>query len=203
MAELSSRALCTVAEVKDAAEIDPASKDQDDRIIRLINAASSRIHVVAGREFKAVGTNPQTRSFDVTAAVAGKRELWVGDLASFTAVTTKRDDGTTVESVATSKIVTVPRVREEWQPIRRLKFLSGPALAVGYVVEVTGNFGFPAVPETVKQDAIDTVVFLLQRETSKFSETFGAEEGSPEPATLSLPPWVLRDLQQFQLPPVA
>lgn len=161
------RALCSLVDVKRWGEVDPA---EDDLVVRLIAAVSETIQDVAEREVRPIGQNPQTRVFDVRRdpLVPGTsfRELPIGDLASFTAVTV---DGT---AAAPANVTGLPRTRKGWQPITRLRFGPSVSLPVGAEVAVTGNFGFPAVPERLRQAAIEQVSTLMNRDISKFSDTF-------------------------------
>lgn len=206
MPVLSSRALAGLEETKRYAKIDLAETGDDDIVIDRINAASALIHRVADREFKPVGTNPQTRSFDLIApryGVPPSNELRIGDLASApTAVTI---DGNVVTDLST--VVGLPRVRQEWEPIRRLRFGSAlgtyPAYWPGYwsgsVIEVTGTWGFPEVPADIREACIVTVAIWLSRDVTTYSETFISEEGRVE-MPRALPRQVYDVVSAYQLP---
>jgi len=175
---MALRDLCSRADVKTyiGGEVD-ATTEYDPLIDRLVSSSSDYIHRRVNREFKAFGTNPQMRAFDVDGFTVRERELAVGDLATMSAIAVaiKDSEGTLVENADTSKLVALPRIREEWQPIDSLRFPAGK-LAVGYVVEVTGTFGFPLVPEDVRQYAIAYTADQFARDVSRYSDIFSAEQ---------------------------
>lgn len=209
-ATLSARALAGLDETKRYAKIDLAETGDDDVVIDRINAASALIHRVADREFKPIGTNPQTRSFDLISPRYGtppSSELRIGDLASApTAVTI---NGNVVTNLSTT-VVGLPRVRQEWEPIRRLRFGSTlgtypgdpvywPGYWSGAVIEVTGNWGFPEVPADIREACIVTVAIWLSRDVTTYSETFISEEGRVE-MPRALPRQVYDVVSAYQLP---
>ena len=66
-------------------------------------------------------------------------------------------------------------------PIRWLQFqTSVRSLAVGMQVHVTGNFGFPAVPGTVRQAVLDEVVAVLDRKVESYSTDLGVQTAGSE-----------------------
>jgi hypothetical protein len=177
VSQLSTRALIDVDYVKTYANVDVDDQSRDDLIIELINAASASIHQLAGREFKPVGTNPQTRMFDSLRGLAyTEREFSVGDVATVTAVTCNG------VALASSDWVAIPRVREEWEPITTLRVTASnytlPTNLYSHydTFAVTGSFGFPAVPENIKQACRVTVMVWLERDIKHFSETFRVDE---------------------------
>ncbi len=134
-----------------------------DTTLRALITAESTTILNRGREFVPIGTNPQTRYFDMATYDLDLRTIPVGDLASTpTAVAITTIDGTAVQTVAAASIVGQPRLRQTWDPITRLWFPSGsliPAtLGDGYVIGVTGTFGFPSVPPDVREACAKKVV---------------------------------------------
>jgi hypothetical protein len=204
MAELSDRALITLDYAKEYLKTRASDEGQDDLIIELINAASTEIHNLAGREFKPVGDNPQTRTFDVPASWGAwpprSREFFVGDLASFTDV---KVNGV---SVSLGAVTGLPRNREEWRPIERLRLdntivLTPSITNYGYAtVEVTGAWGFPVVPENIKQACRVTVASWAERDVRAFSEVFNSEEGALVPLPDTLPRQAYRTIIRYQRP---
>src|SRR4030095_1436501 len=95
-AGLSNRALVGLAETKDWLQQQNVDTGEDLELVRVINDVSDRIHYEAGREFKPIGTNPQTRTFVVDGYT---RCVYVGDLATLStasnAVTIIGNDWTT------------------------------------------------------------------------------------------------------------
>lgn len=153
-AAASSRALCTRADV---IRLVPGydSDDATDGIIEALIAAESRTaHQRAGREFVTIA-GATTRQYDLGAASAKSRYVTVGDMTTVTTVTVEDQQGTTVETIVSADRVSLPRVREEWEPITALWFPPGTAtpasyLGSGYVLEVVGVWGFPSVPDDLK-----------------------------------------------------
>jgi hypothetical protein len=187
--QLSPRALCSLNDVKVYGGFDLDDQGLDALLIRLINAASAAIYGVAGREFKPVGINPQTRTFDVPIRWGFdglEREIYVGDLANWTSVSIGG------AAVSSSNVVGLPRVREEWEPITKLRFSGlvrwcSPALygSQHAPVAITADWGFPLVPEDIRQGCVVTVMVWGERDIRHFSETFSLEEQRVElPRTL-------------------
>lgn len=149
-----SRALCSRADVS---RLVPGYSDAEatDGVLEDLIAAESQTWLTdTGREFVPVATGSSTRSFDISAPEAYARKLRIGDASTVTAVVIKNQAGTTLETVASGDYVTMPRNRQPWQPITSLYFppLSSSAASPlwGYVVEVTGTWGFPSVPNDVR-----------------------------------------------------
>jgi hypothetical protein len=198
---LSIRALCTLDDVKgwlpgftfgvaDAA---------DDVLTRCVNAATELVYDYARREFIAENAvaggvtqlpgglatiAPQLRSFDVDGGEILEwydddnfRRLPIGDLsAAPTLVTIKDQNGTVVETPASSAYVVEPRKPKPGRPYTTLWFrddVTVPAtLRDGYVVEVTGVWGFPKIPERVRQATIETAALPYAKDVEKFTATF-------------------------------
>lgn len=186
------RALVTLAEARDWLNVATSFTGENTEIERVIDDVSDRMHQESGREFKAAGTNPQTRTFPVTwrgrsspfyidGDYAGelnplRRTIRVGDLASFTQAQILDTDWTTVlETVAMADITSHPTVRQEWEPIRELEFHSDvTSLSEGMRVAVTGNFGFPAVPGNVRQAVLDAIAATFDRDVEHYRQDLGA-----------------------------
>lgn len=121
----------------------------------LIQAESQTWLNDTGREVVAIASGSSTRSFDMNAWHARNRRVMIGDASTVTAVEIADQGGDTVETVSSSDYVAVPRTRQSWEPIVGLWFppLSDtPAswLGPGYVLKVTGTWGFPSVPNDVR-----------------------------------------------------
>lgn len=192
---LSARALCSLADVKTYLDPDdPNDNSRDDLLTLLINAASTEMHKVARREFVAINAvrnaqtgvvtvAAQTRTFDAADAIDSDGELWVGDLGTFASV--EIDD----VAIAGADVVPLPRVREEWQPIERLRFPK-QTIAHTAAIGVAGVWGFPTIPQDVRHQTIVTVSIWAQRDLTTFSEVFVAEEGRVEiPRSLPRTAW--------------
>lgn len=148
--QLSARVLC---DLDDVARLVPGYRPTDetqDLLVQLINAESMTAHRDTGREFMPVAGNP-TRVFEITRSVARRRKVRIGDCATVTTVTILDVDQTTeLETVTTADRVSLPRVRDSWEPVEQLEFPCGtgsPAdLREGGLVQVTGTWGFPELP---------------------------------------------------------
>ncbi len=191
-AQISSRALVGLAETKDWLNHQNIDTSNDLEIARVINDVSALIHNEAEREFKVSGTNPQVRTFEVLAQ--GKQDAWyidgeyqgvlgrnsrivkVGDLAAFTAVSIVDYDWTTViESPAVGLVTAHPLVRQAWEPIRELELHTDvSALNQGMRVQVTGTWGFPAVPGDIRQATLDAIAAVLDRDVEHYRQDLGA-----------------------------
>lgn len=190
---LSPRALCALDDVLVYDDPNDITDDRKDQLFtRLINAASREMHREARREFVAnnaardasglVVVAPETRLFDAR-DLDQDRELAIGDLAVFTSATV---DGA---AIAAGDLVVLPRNREEWQPIDRIR-LEKVSIGTDSVIAVTGTWGFPQVPEDVRQKVIETVKFWADRDLTTFNETFSIEAGGVTRArSLPFPAW--------------
>lgn len=229
-AQLSTSALVSLPEAKDWLNIQNIDASNDLDITRVINDISERMQEEAEREFVAAG-NPQTRTFPVV--WRGPRRPWyvdhtymgdynpsartiqVGDLASFTQVQIIDTDWTTVlETVDPASITAHPTVRKSWEPITALEFASTvTGLTPGMRVAVTGTFGFPSVPGSIRQACLDAVAWTLDRDVEHYRQDLGQLTSTGEQGNvimvgggsqriLSLPPAVLAACWAWRLPTV-
>jgi hypothetical protein len=176
---LQAGALCTLSDV--VRRVPGYSAGDDPEIDAILNELildeSTDWLQETGREILPIGAQPQTRVFELDQFVAEERELQVGDATAITAVVFKRQDGTVIQTLDDTAWVALPRIRPSWQPIRSIEFPAGvttPAmlprssrnlLAGGNhvhhdeIAEVTGTFGFPEIPKTVRR-AVATLVIV-------------------------------------------
>jgi hypothetical protein len=147
-------------------------------LVRVINDMSARFAEEAEREFKVFGTNPLVRTFDIDEQTIWARELRVGDLTSFTQVRILDELGNLIQTPALSDVISLPRVRRTWDPITTLRFTQNVtrfwSSYYPYVVEVTGNWGFPSVPGNVRQAVLDAVVSTMDRDVENYKEDLAA-----------------------------
>jgi hypothetical protein len=216
-AGLDTRALVSLAETKDWLKQLNVDVSSDLRIVSVINDISDRFHQEAEREFKPYGTNPATRSFPIeqTGPTVSRyidgvyfgeggpysRFLKIGDLTSFTQVQIidSTDWTTVLETVALGKITAYPTVRAPWEPITGLEFLpTVTALYSGMRVAVTGTWGFPAVPGTVRRAVLDAVAWALDTDVEYYREDLSVAAGGPATVQLSLPPAALAVAEDFR-----
>lgn len=153
-----SRALCTRADV---IRLVPGYSDDpntDGVLDDLIQAESQTWLTETGRELAPIAAGSSARLFDITPEAARARTVRIGDANAISAVEIQDQTGTTLETVASGDRVSLGakgnRTLEPWEPVCMLWFppLSSTAAnpAAGYVVQVTGTWGFPAVPEDVR-----------------------------------------------------
>lgn len=159
-----ARALC---ELEDVTAFVPGyvSDPMTDALLeQLIIAESRAIHGRTGREFKVISPAVGTRRFDISPANEYTRTIRIGDLATLSTVKIiSTNQVTELQTVASPNYVALPRVREEWEPITGLFFPPGTGAAAsilyGYVLEVTGTWGFPALPADLRQACAQRVIF--------------------------------------------
>jgi hypothetical protein len=116
-----------------------------------------------GRRIRPLDTEPTARVFDPIPV--GEREYLIDDLAAApSAVTIQSAQGTLVATLdVVEDLVLLPRNRQAWEPIRRLRVRPGAsAPGVGQTLTVTGLWGWPQVPADVRQAAIDTAIEWLK-----------------------------------------
>lgn len=200
---LSTRALVTLGQVKDWLNQKNVDTSDDLKIIQTINAASERIMEVAGREFKPNGTNPEERSFDLYRGdMYGIKQ--VGDLQTISTASTSATladyTGVLLQTLdLDADVVALPRTRRPWEPITGLRFLpAASSYRHGNVLNITGHWGFPTVPEDIVHACRDTVAYWLDRDVEHFRQDLGAVAGGSEggqtvivgtqPTILPLPP---------------
>lgn len=170
--ELGARALCGIEDVTAYAPGYEVDDRTDELLLRLIDSESRTFHKRTGREIVAITPPVNVRRFDLGAWHVRQRKVLLGDLAS--APTTVRiydhDQSTLLQTLAAADYVTLPRVRQEWEPIRALTFPYGtpdPAeLAPARVLEVTGTWGFPLIPEDVREAVAGMVLFRYARDAA-------------------------------------
>jgi hypothetical protein len=176
--QLQPRALCALLDVtKRVPGYEPGDDETVDDILNDLIVQESRDFVeTTGREIVAMSSGP--RVFDLTVSMIGRRSLPIGDAASITQVELFDYDGTTSLGVIASNLyVLQPRVRDDWQPIRRLWFpyrpVSAPVLlAPGRTLEITATWGFPAIPDTVRRAVATLVIFRYLNDAAAAGTVF-------------------------------
>jgi hypothetical protein len=200
---IGARALVSLDDAKDWLNQQQITFDEDLELVRVINDISDRFHKEAEREFKADGTNPQTRTFIAEPVGrrmpqyidgdyvgdynSSRRRIRVGDMASAPSQVQLMDsDWTTVlETVALADITALPSPRGSGEPITELEFHSDvTSLSSGMRVAVTGVFGFPSVPGDVRQAVLDAVAAVMDRDVEHYRQDLGAVGAEGETGTV-------------------
>lgn len=153
-APAGSRALCTRGDVMRLVPGYTDDGETDGALEQLIAAESRTAHADAGREFVTIAS-ATTRQFDLGWWNQNMRVVRVGDMTTVTSTTVKDRSGNTVETVASTDRVSLPRIREEWQPITEIWFPSDTATPTSNikspnVLEVVGVWGFPVIPDDLR-----------------------------------------------------
>lgn len=177
---MAANDLTTVQSVKDNIELPSNDQNLDQLIPELITEASSRIIEFCQREFAPVVT--QTRRFRVD----GYRvDFAPWDLQSATAVVLHPEagsgaitlgDGTngTNQQYMLKPINPARGVYQSMQFSGYLVIVSQTLMAFNYaLVDVTGTWGFPSVPDEVKRACNITVGSWLTKTSPGFSGAYG------------------------------
>ena len=212
---LSYRALCSVADVQDVLKKSTLTQAETDRITRLINAASREIYKYTGREFVsytnyADASATETRDFDVSLYGLGRNMIEVGDMQEVPSAITISDWNFHLVSTPTvaTDVDCYPRNREEWEPVTYLRFRNGHSIGYywgqanagwpygDYIVTVTSRWGFPSVPDDVRNGCIECVRFWWAQLFVQ-SPTTEPDATAAQPAR-NLPPHVRQSLDGWR-----
>lgn len=132
----------------------------DDLVASLLPRAAAAIDAYAGRQF---GRDPSaTDRFYLLDPHRATREVLIDDLADTpteASIVDTAGDTTATLTVATD-LVALPRNRRADRPVTALRMR--PAAGWGYELRVRGIWGWPAVPEDVREATIATVVDWLK-----------------------------------------
>lgn len=162
---MAARDLCTLDDVtKRTPGYSTGDDTETDATLSALITQESRDFVEAcGREIVAMSSGPRT--FDLTTSMIERRQLRIGDAAAVAQVELfDYDDSTSLGVIDPSLYVLYPRVRDDWEPIRRIMFPYRPMssalmLAPGRTLHVTATWGFPQIPDTVKFAVATFVIF--------------------------------------------
>jgi hypothetical protein len=173
---LSDRAICAAEDVERLVPGFEFDAPTEEIIIDLINAESETLN--SKREFTPIEAGSATRLFDISRYAARTRTVRIGDSAGITTVEVQRLDGTVLETVDPANRVSLPRVRQPWQPVEELWFpladVANPALTfgAGRIVAVTGTWGFPLVPDHLRVACAKLVLsrYLVEYPNTQLAE---------------------------------
>ena len=176
---LAATALCTDEDVRAYLGRKPDDLSDEDRntIIRLVNAASETYTDESQRIWKLDPELPTIRLYRLDSF-----DIQVGRL--------RIDDCTEINALGVgdyrSPLGPQPLVsdgnwyawaEEPGHPISAIVFAEGLQLVSGNVVSVDAEWGWPKVPESVRQDVIYTAAEWYARDVEKFSSTFSLDQG--------------------------
>ena len=199
---LDATNLCTLAQVKRDPTLAAVGSTLDDLITETITQASLDFLEETDREIVLLsGTNPHMREVDVGGYWAG-RVIPIGDMAAApTAVVVVDGDGTTVRTLTVATDVDVrPRVRQAWEPVTHLRLRArAGSLSPDYRLQVTGTWGWPAVPLNVQLAVRDTVVFRLRQHRALTSQSPEQIEEASGPQRL-FPASAMQVIRRYQWP---
>jgi hypothetical protein len=199
METLNARALCTLDDVKDYINL-AEDVAQDDLIIRLINAASEAIHTITDREFVPMGSNPQIRTFDAYEVYANGF-LYLGDFTDLESISIYSGaSDQLINEVNMADVTMLPRNPKPWEPYQAIR-LRNNRLAWDYYLDVLGDWGFPMIPDEIRQACVVTVSVWHARDIANFSATFSINEDRVELPRV-VPPQVQDTIARFQSIPV-
>jgi hypothetical protein len=173
----SSLALCTDEDVRAYLGIKPGDLSEEDRntIVRLVNAASNTFADESQRLWK---SDP---------SLTGVPRLYRFDGFDLTTGRLRIDDATELVEVGYGDYLggtTSPLTsgfyawqEEPGHPISAIVFADTSPYVSGGVVSVDADWGWPAVPEKVRQAVIYTAAEWYARDVEKFSATFSLDQG--------------------------
>lgn len=168
--------LTTVAAVK--AQLETSATSADAVIADLVTAASAAIRTWTSREF--AGPDDETRSFDVDGYAARSRfGLRIGDLRSAPTEVTFLDRTGVGTLDPLTDLEYLPLVRRLGvDPITNLRTSGAAPFGFGSgVLQVRGDWGWPAVPEDVEQAAIVTVRSWLRQDSNRWANMYEGDDG--------------------------
>jgi len=175
--QLQPRALCSLLDVIGRVPGYEAGDDNeiDDILSELILRESRDFVEVTGREIVAMSTG--VRVFDLTRSNLARRTVRIGDAAAVSQVELfDYDEATSLGVIASNLYVLEPRVRDDWQPIRRIRFPHRPGsailLAPGRTLKVTATWGFPAIPQTVRTAVASLVIWRYVNDVAAEGTSF-------------------------------
>lgn len=175
---LSPTALCSDEDVRKYLNIPEDELSEDDRntIVRLVNAASNTFTDESQRIWKHDPSLASVRLYRIDAFDISAGRLRIDDAQEINAVGYGNyHDPLGPQPLAEASFM--PWQDEPGWPITALVFVEGLQLEAGNVVSVDAVWGWPAVPEKVRQAVIYAASEWYARDVEKFSSTFSLDQG--------------------------
>lgn len=169
----------TLAELKE--HLPDLGDGQDALLQKFLDRAEADIERECQRVFT---SSAATRLFDGS----GSNRLMVPDLVSVTTLRVKSSTGAAFVNVAAADYFLEPAIREPGWPAQWIEISdvpSGGVRAFGRgkrTAEVTGSWGFAAVPLVIKEVAIELGIRLFRLKGRGGSDEGGGEVGGLQPA---------------------
>lgn len=174
--------LCTVEDVRSFLQKQDADSEQDLILAALIGRASVAIMRYTEREFAPAGDPGVARKFELC-------DEWYDTILSLapydlqTATAVKLDtDLASAVTLTAEEYRLMPRPARDgvYNRIRLRPQTASSSTWFGDIreVEITGTWGFPAVPEDVRHAAVVTVADWFRRDVAAFSTTFNLDTGA-------------------------
>jgi hypothetical protein len=199
--------LCELADVRQSLELPDGETSRDALILSLIPVATDMLKAYAGREFTPI-TIGATRRFkiDGRTANAGIVDLAPYDLQSTTLVSLNPETASPTTLVAGNDYVLAPVQNDEgvYTTLRLSSFLSivsSTLIRFNYaILDITGTWGFPAVPRQVNEACSDAVCAWMRRDVPSLGLNLSdGSELSPEfTASFDLPLSSIRKVNTYR-----
>lgn len=173
--------LTTLESFREHAQISDATDTAQDALIEtLIDSVSHAIMVYTSREFVPPGSSPVARSFRYNGG--GVLDLSPYDVQSVTQVRVDTDTSNpTTLSADEYRLAPLPCPDGVYQQIHLRSVRVGPTTTEQFpvyrVVEVTGVWGFTAVPKNVELAANITIQYVLRTTSQFMSDEFEQTAG--------------------------
>lgn len=195
-----------------------AAGENDDLLKLAINSVCSLIADYTDRQFVKEAT-PATRRFVLERDDVDEGSVMIDDLATLSGINVVLRDGTLVQTVDLSTVDEVKaRTWRSSAPIEELQFngqwvpgfddfyrgglaFEQPGRRPGYAIDVTGVWGWPAIPDQAVYWAMQTIAAWSTKDISRFAASFRLDTGRVEIPRV-LPDAAKAGLQLFRRVPV-
>ncbi len=189
---ITAPGLCSLGDIN-LVRTDATAGARDEVKLALIARASVAIERVAkGRQFTIDGA-ASDRYFPLE-DIGREREVFIDDLSAIpTQVEVIDREGESVHtSVVADDVVPQPRNRRSHEPITSLRLRSAVPVGAGYELRVRGVWGWPAVPDDIREACIETVIYWMKNHQ-------GLTVQSPDEFDPGTPPQRALPLKAYQI----